>query len=100
MPAFSENEIEAAKRRVREMKNRASKFREEEVQDFAPLLTEKEEKASCENDSSGHKDKNEQEEEKDSQQDKSFLLILALILILSQEGADNKLILALLYLLL
>lgn len=100
MPAFSENEIEAAKRRVQEMRNRASKFREEEVQDFAPLLTEKDYKSSNENNTSNHNDEKEQEEEKEPLQDKSFVLILALIMILSQEDADNKLILALLYLLL
>ncbi|MCM1284997.1 MAG: hypothetical protein NC213_04245 [Acetobacter sp.] len=100
MPAFSENEIEAAKRRVQEMRNRASKFKEEEAQDFVPFLPEKDDKLSGKSNSSNHNDENEQAEEKEPLQDKSFVLILALILILSQEGADNKLILALLYLLL
>ena len=36
----------------------------------------------------------------DGEKDNSFIIILALILILNKEGADNKLILALLYLLL
>ncbi len=96
MPDFSESDINAAKRRVQEMRNRAQRFTDEEntppkKQKIPPLkqdIPDNTEK------------KDTQEESADKEEDKSLFIILALILLLSKEGADNTLILALLYLLL
>lgn len=104
MPQFSEKDINEAKRRVWEMQNRASHFVDENTKttrennsnnsaaDVPPLNKEK-----------TNPEKNIADNERQSDkkgEDKSLAIILALILILSSEGADNTLILALLYLLL
>lgn len=111
MAAFSESEINEAKERVRRMKERASSYID---------FQEKEEnnRSHAREDGEGHRGeerdrRREQEEihnrpdseclddETNSQgesDDQSFI-ILMLILLLSHEGADNALILALLYLL-
>lgn len=86
MAQFTDNDINEAKRRVMDMRSKASQYtapqnkqvstnNEYEKKDISTDITEDEE-------------------------DKSFLIILALIMILSHENADNKLLLALLYLLL
>lgn len=95
MPQFNENDINEAKRRVWEMRNRASHFvddrqvtqpkTEEKQQGFQPEQTEP--------------PASDQDQE-DLPQDKSFFTILAVLMLLSKEGADQTLILALLYLLL
>lgn len=75
----TENEIENAKRRVAQMNEQATRFSQEPEtppQADSGLLTGGEEK------------------------DRSTLLIFALILLLSNENADNKILLALLSLLL
>lgn len=85
------NDIQEAKRRVEEMKRRSQSYIE-------PKLTNK----------TNSKSNNEPNIISDflgslfsnKSDDSSTGLILALILILSREGADNKLILALLYILL
>lgn len=75
-----ENEIERAKRRVREMNEKANEFSEQTAQKQAP-------------------EPELQQIEATQPRDSSFFLILALIILLSEEKADNKIILALLYLL-
>lgn len=89
MAQFSESDIDAAKRRVQEMRNRATRF----TDDFETENTDLKE-----NDIPVGENKENTVNNEDK--DKSFAIILALIMLLSKEGADNKLILALLYLLL
>lgn len=87
MPMFSDSDISEAKRRVQEMQNRARQF--------TSNATENERIESLpQNDNQIHFTPKET-----SDSDKSSLVILALILLLSNEEADNMLILALLYLL-
>lgn len=102
MPYFSESDINDAKRRVREMQNRANNFVNEESE-------RNNEAYNIPPQSNPQKAEEEQENSKSTQNsildflgvgDASQLVILALILVLSREGADNMLILALLYLLL
>ncbi|MCH5315003.1 MAG: hypothetical protein J1E81_03735 [Eubacterium sp.] len=101
MAEFNESDIEAAKRRVREMRNRANRYMsdmpERESNDKNNSTSGQSSEASNLSDSSAREGQTASD---DKLQDKSFLIILALIFILSNEGADNKLILALLYLLL
>lgn len=101
MAEFNESDIEAAKRRVREMRNRANRYMsdmpERESDDKNNSTSGQSSEASNLSDSSAREGQTASD---DKLQDKSFLIILALIFILSNEGADNKLILALLYLLL
>ena len=105
MADFTGNDINDAKKRVEEMRRRSQSFVENEnngKEKNADEINHKKE--------NGHKSENS-----DSigilgslfyslglskSDDSSSTLILALILILSKEGADNKLILALLYILL
>ncbi len=94
MAQFSENDINEAKRRVMEMQNKASQLFEAGKKP-APIPVENEK-----NENEVKAESNEKREDSLEKDDKSFLIILALILILSKEGADNTLILALLYLLL
>lgn len=105
MADFTGNDINDAKKRVEEMRRRSQSFVENENNG-------KEKNA----DEINHKKENvHKSENSDSvgilgslfsslglskSDDSSSTLILALILILSKEGADNKLILALLYILL
>ncbi len=98
MPQFSEEDINAAKRRVQEMRNRVSKFTAENT-DTVSAAIPVEEKKSADNNMNISDTKTK---DKDEEQDKNkyFFVILALIILLSKEGADNTLILALLYLLL
>jgi len=94
MAQFSESEINDAKRRVRDMKNRASRYVNDNGASAAPApqIPYESQPQQEKQDEKADEDKNEQEN--------SFIIILALLLILSREGADNKLLLALLYLLL
>ncbi len=94
MAQFSESEINDAKRRVRDMKNRASRYVNDNGAPAAPgpQIPYESQPQQERQDEKSDEDKNEQ--------DNSFIIILALLLILSREGADNKLLLALLYLLL
>lgn len=95
MSAFSESEIEAAKRRVQEMRNKANKYAPSEP-NGAAIPEQTLPKNSGEN-----AEKQEASAEKgEVGEENSFALIMTLILILSKENADSKLILALLYLLL
>lgn len=94
MAQFSENDINEAKRRVMEMQNKASQLFEAN-KNPAPIPVENEK-----NENEVKAESNEKRDDNLEKDDKSFLIILALILILSKEGADNTLILALLYLLL
>lgn len=109
MADFNEADIEAAKRRVQEMRSRASRFTAEETpqkrskpqsSNSVNSNTAKEEADSRINENNNCSSKEESNENDEAVQDKSLVIILALILILSKEGADSKLILALLYLLL
>lgn len=93
MPDFSEYDINAAKRRVQEMKNRAQRFTDDEVRHDKPKPSDK-------NITGNNKNNTSDEQISGKEDDKSLFIILALILLLSKEGADNSLILALLYLLL
>ena len=86
MADFTGNDINDAKKRVEEMRRRSQSFVENENNG-------KEKNA----DEINHKKENGNKSENS---DSVGTLILALILILSKEGADNKLILALLYILL
>lgn len=121
MAQFSEADINEAKRRVMDMRNRANKYTQ--GSDFSHLNNSQNSQNHWENNNSSQNKKREKQkaekersEEKqrnnqgsilgmldglfDGEKDNSFIIILALILILNKEGADNKLILALLYLLL
>ena len=102
MADFTGNDINDAKKRVEEMRRRSQSFVENENNG-------KEKNA----DEINHKKENGHNSDSDGilgslfsslglskSDDSSSTLILALILILSKEGADNKLILALLYILL
>lgn len=112
MAEFNEADIEAAKRRVREMRSRASRFTAEEPARQSRSVHNENNSRRNNSDNAAdeaspqpaespeHKNTEEIKENDEAVQDKSFVIILALILILSKEGADNKLILALLYLLL
>lgn len=100
MNEFNSNDINDAKRRVEEMRKKANNYVDSK---------------SC-SDNNNNQDKTEKENKNESPlsflgditgslfssllKDSSAGLVLALILILSKEGADNKLILALLYILL
>ncbi len=95
MPQFSENDINEAKRRVWEMRNRASHFVDDR-QETSPKDEEKQQKTPPKQSEPLKPDR----EKEDLPQDKSFFVILAMLMLLSKEGADNTLILALLYLLL
>lgn len=115
MPYFSESDINDAKRRVREMQNRANNFLSEEPKknndgfNHQPQNNRQNADRTEENRKSEKIFKEGTENSKNGQGslldlfgdgDKSQLIILALIFVLSREGADNMLILALLYLLL
>lgn len=104
MAQFSESEIDAAKRRVWEMRNRASRYTsnyaKNDSADAAPIPVQTENKTEKKEQEKTETDKAEKSSEDSVEKDKSFGIILALILLLSKEGADNTLILALLYLLL
>lgn len=123
MADFNEADILAAKRRVQEMRNRANRFTAEDNAQQDAAVHGNEGSADAEDNENSRRESkaqqarvnemNRQSEDKaardakeetsgndEAVQDKSFVIILALILILSKEGADSKLILALLYLLL
>lgn len=112
MAAFSESEINEAKERVRRMKERASAY----------IDTQEKENEKNQNHSGGKNSEHrgeerdprgEQNEEinrqngeslerktnQEGENDDQSFIILMLILLLSHEGADNALLLALLYLL-
>lgn len=96
MPTFSSSEIEEAKRRVREMQSKADSYvsggkAQEKVNIPKPMKEDIPKQ--------NEREKPAKTEELFSSDD-SFMTILLLIIILSHEGADNKLLLALLYLLL
>lgn len=99
MPDFSESDINEAKRRVFEMRNRASHFVDKNDNISSNTGSPKTESRNNEQKKQVEaENKNDNSSENDN--DKSSFIILILILLLSQEGADNTLILALLYLLL
>lgn len=98
MPSFSEADINAAKRRVQEMRNRAQRFADED--NIPPVHSAKQETPPPVDNAGQSQDNDETEDETAKSDEKSFFVILALIFLLSKEGADNTLILALLYLLL
>lgn len=116
MAQFSQSDINEAKRRVMDMQNRASRFagannfnsqKSEEQPESEPRqgsgTAKASEKSSTHNSADGGGNRsflNEIDSILNGDGDNSFIIILALIMILSREGADNKLILALLYLLL
>ena len=96
MSEFNSNDINDAKRRVEEMRKKANNYVEAKP---------------CDNSDKTENEKNGESPLSflgditgslfsSSLKDSSAGLVLALILILSKEGADNKLILALLYILL
>ncbi len=91
MPYFSEQDINEAKKRVSDMQKRAEKLKNQE--NISENENGEEEKLK------ENIEKNENEIEENEEKDDSSLIILALIMLLSREGADNMLILALLYLL-
>lgn len=86
MAYFSENDINEAKKRVSDMQKRARSLTND---------SEKEKKI----DDKKRVENEDLKAEKSDEKDDSSLIILALIMLLSHEGADNMLILALLYLL-
>lgn len=112
MAAFSESEINEAKERVRRMKERASSYidsqekeeenvhsrvHEEKMQDHPEENAHRGEHGG---DSNRRKSEvNETLSNSEGENDDQSFIILMLILLLSHEGADNALILALLYLL-
>lgn len=90
MAYFSENDINEAKKRVSDMQKRARSLTNDSEKE-----KKIDEKKRVENEEKSEDLKAEKSDEKDD----SSLIILALIMLLSHEGADNMLILALLYLL-
>lgn len=108
MAGFSSSEINDAKRRVWEMRERAKSF----VEDAPPQENNEEEIIEEQQNTNSNFDSNRAENSNSSDffthlglnnidfSDSSSALVLALILILSREKADNMLILALLYILL
>lgn len=98
MADYNSNDISDAKRRVEEMRKKAqgyvdTRVTEKEADTLRPDSSNQEPQPSFLTDVLGSLFSNQA-------RDNSAGLILALILILSKEGADNKLILALLYILL
>lgn len=97
MNELNSNDINDAKRRVEEMRKKANNYVDSKPCNDKQDKTEKENKnespLSFLGDITGSLFSS-------SLKDSSAGLVLALILILSKEGADNKLILALLYILL
>lgn len=91
MPYFSEQDINEAKKRVSDMQKRAEALKNQESTSENENGEEEKLKENIE--------KNENEINENEEKDDSSLIILALIMLLSREGADNMLILALLYLL-
>lgn len=91
MPYFSEQDINEAKKRVNDMQKRAEKLKYQENTSENENGEEEKLKENVK--------KNESEIKENEEKDDSSLIILALIMLLSREGADNMLILALLYLL-
>lgn len=98
MASFSNMDIEEAKRRVREMQSRAESYVPHEKNNQNSVNTEKKNISSPlpKTDEKPNEDKLDEHDEKDS----SYFIILILLMLLSHEGADHKLLLALLYLLL
>lgn len=102
MADFTGNDISDAKRRVEEMRRRSQSFVEQDNNEEKIVDEINDIKSNTETDS----DKGGifgglfSSLGLSKSEDSSSSLILALILILSKEGADNKLILALLYILL
>lgn len=100
MAHFSDDDINAAKRRVQEMQNRASRYTAEE-QPSGTVLHSVTDKNNCRpNETDNTRSKFPEKDNDEKEKDNSFFVILALLMLLSKEGADNNLILALLYLLL
>ena len=98
MADYNSNDISDAKRRVEEMRKKAqgyvdTRVTEKETDTLRPDRNVNEPQSSFITEVLGSLFSNQA-------RDNSAGLILALILILSKEGADNKLILALLYILL
>lgn len=95
MSEFTSNDISDAKRRVEEMRKKANNYVEDSPKEHKQKTDNGENSSplSFLGDITGSLFSS-------SARDSSQGLILALILILSKEGADNKLILALLYILL
>ncbi|MDD6728634.1 MAG: hypothetical protein PUE08_05375 [Eubacteriales bacterium] len=108
MANFSESDINEAKRRVREMQSRANRYVENEPKgNFTPPPVNNHSEKSTNNTGKKQNSQGSSNGEKGPGGifdflggDDSQIIILILILILSHEGADNKLIMALLYLLL
>lgn len=109
MAGFSSSEINDAKRRVREMRERAKSFVDEnpieknaaeEVMEEKQKDTRSKENSRAENNRGVGDFFSQLGLNNIDFSDSSSALILALILILSREKADNMLILALLYILL
>lgn len=130
MAQFSEADINEAKRRVMDMRNRASRYASSSQPQSRQNSQSQQRSNQLEDNIKGAKRGNENERENNNREnydrkeknndnqsnnpfdalaglfsgeqgtDSSFVIILVLIMILSREGADNKLILALLYLLL
>lgn len=105
MADFSASDIDEAKRRVREMRNRAQNFvnRSEETQNNS--APQDEPKGQSQSDNAPNRERGGGSDFMASLFGDMFksddsALILALVMILSREGADNMLILALLYILL
>lgn len=100
MPRFSESDIDAAKRRVQEMHERASRYTDNSQTKRQGSESHSNTYENKPKDIEKTDEKLSNRDENDESQDKSFFIILALILLLSKEDADNTLILVLLYLLL
>lgn len=105
MPYFSENDINEAKRRVQEMQSRARGLVDENenpptgAENRSAAQSGRAKVESNADEQGFGKEKGEALPEQGNDKDDSSMIILALIMLLSREGADNILILALLYLL-
>ena len=98
MAQFSNMDIEEAERRVREMHSRAESYVSNGKNNQNSVKDEKVNiPPPAPSDTPKREDTNQENE---SEKDSSNFIILVLLILLSGEGADNKLLLALLYLLL
>ena len=101
MATFSNMDIEEAKRRVREMQSRAESYlpHDRENKNNQNSVNSEKKNISAPPFETEEKQKEDMPSEKE-EKDSSYFIVLILLMLLSHEGADHKLLLALLYLLL
>lgn len=100
MAEFSRRDIEEAKKRVREMQRKADSYIGiDNSFDKAVAEAPKTERNAERKSKPPEQEKSRDHQEQEEHEAHSEFIILVLLLLLSHEGADSKLLLALLYLL-